>query len=139
MSDAADDTEEPGTSFAISVDKPRPKRSFDFLDTEKYKGVKSPLIAPFLKDHIDRVEDEITELKPYVKQYYETKASLDALINTKRLSRFTAALSSIMLALGGMGFGVAKDLWSLDPYGKIIAAASVMLVCGSFFVRVKDA
>lgn len=139
MSGAADDTEEPSDPRLPSTNGPRTKKSFGFLESDQFKGVKSPLIAPFLKDHIDRIEDEIAELKPYLRLYYETKANLDAVHNTKKLSRFTSALSSIMLTIGGMGFGIAKDLWSLEPYGKVIGFASIMLVCGSFFVRVKDA
>jgi hypothetical protein len=141
MDDSLDDTTEPAASIVTGIAalaKPT-KKSFAFLDDEGFKDTKSPLVGRFLKDHIDRIEEEITELKSYQKKYFEIKSQMDADRATKKLTRFTVALSSIMLTGGGLGIGMAKDLWGSGPYGPIIAAVSVMLVVGSFFIKVKDA
>ncbi len=141
MDDSVDDTTEPTTgnvTAAVPLAKPT-KKSFGFLDEEAFRDLKSPLIGRFLKDHIERIEEENADLKSYQRKYYEIKSQIDAERATKKLTRFTVALSSTMLTIGGLGIGAAKDLWGSGPYGPIIAASSVVLVVGSFFIKVKDA
>jgi hypothetical protein len=141
MDDSVDDTTEPTTGKVVAaapVAKPT-KKSFGFLDEDGFRDLRSPLVGRFLKDHIERIEEEIIELKPYQKMYFEVKSQIDSDRANKKLTQFAVALSSIMLTAGGLGIGMAKDLWGTGPYGPIIAASSVMLVVGSFFIKVKDA
>jgi len=136
------DTEEIGGLVPRDGGPSVKKRSFSFLETSlspiAEKDYKSPLIGKFLKDHIDRIEDEVAELRPYREKYYQECAKLQVLQERRGLTRTAAGVSSVMLAVGGIGIGVAKDLWALGASGPIIAVCSLLLICCSFLIRVRS-
>ena len=136
--DDADSEEPKGRPASDHSGGATPKRRFGFLDTDPFKDQRSPLIGRFLRDYIERLEDDVAELKPYRDKYYDVKSKLDVHEERKTLTRTAAGVSSILLALGGLGVGVAKDISELDvALGIIIAIASAILVFSAFQIRVK--
>src|SRR5688500_17542185 len=100
MPELADDEDtRPDTGRGGPPDvSPTKKRSFAFLDSEDYKGAKSALVErKFLQEHVDRLEEQVAELKPYREAYHSAKTRLDVLTERRGLTRLAAGVASVLL------------------------------------------
>lgn len=98
-----------------------------------------PAVRRFLIDEAERLDQECSELRPYVGKYHDQRVEIAVLTAENRSSKWIEVLSSICLAIGSALFGAAPSYFSIKEgfaVGVALLIASAVLIVGGIAPKV---
>jgi len=140
--ESASATEEAGSvpSQDSGASLPKQPRTA-FLATARRNLSEKELAAPgvrrFLISEIERLDDQVSELRPFVERYYELRADKAAIDAKLKGSRLNDTLSAVCLSAGSAGIGAATKYLPLDvPTGLVLLSVAGLLVLAGIVAKV---
>jgi hypothetical protein len=136
MAEIENADQEPTASEQGTVGTPKGtqflKKAYRDLDEAE---LTNPAVLRFLLADIDRLRDELSELRPFREQSYRLSTRVAVLEEeTKSILSFEI-LSAAGLAVGAALVGYSRYLWDSPPNGYFALAFGIVLMVGGLAAR----
>ena len=139
MSTEQDTDEEPKGENNSSMEKPLHKKKGAYQKLKRdlsEEELKSPGTQKLLLSDLDRLEDEVDDLKKFREDYYESDKKR-AILNEKLTASISKeVLYTVAISLGATFIGLSNSIWSTENNnGHIILTGGIILIIGGLISK----
>jgi len=97
--------------------------------------LKSPGVQKMLLDDVDRLEQEVTELKGFRDRYYEAARKSAVLEVKRKTSNAIETVHVACLAIGSVAIAFAPTIWADQPHAEILLGGGIVLLLGALLAK----